>query len=157
MKAIEFSLTGCWHGSWAGCGHVQTKTLDMSLAVDPSMGGTGGGTNPDELLLSALASCYSITLGIRLDKEGIDYHHISIQSKGIVSKANGLHFERVIHYPTIHLNRQLNDHLREKLLSCIHKAERDCMIAKAVHGNLQLTIEPNFDVMTNDTPPETKA
>lgn len=149
MKDFTFTSNGSWHGSWNGGGQIQTKSFETGLAVDSAMGGTGAGTNPDELLLSALASCYVITLGIGLDKEGIDYHHISIHSRGIVTKMGGLHFEKVIHYPVIHLNRQPSEHLREKLLACIHHAELNCMIAKAVHGNLKIDIEPTFEVVPN--------
>ncbi|MFT8317972.1 MAG: OsmC family protein [Sporolactobacillus sp.] len=147
MKDFTFNLNGSWQGSWDGKGRIHTNGLETAIAVDPSMNGSGQGTNPDELLLSALASCYMITLGIRLNKEGIDYDHVSIRSVGIVTKKDGLHFEKVTHYPVIYLNRQPSeDSLRDKLLAAVHRAEMDCMIAKAVHGNISISIEPAFEV-----------
>lgn len=147
MTDFTFNLTGSWHGSWDGKGQIRTEDLETAIAVDPAMSGSGQGANPDELLLSALSSCYMITLGICLNKESIDYDHISIRSKGIVTKKDGLHFEKVIHYPVIYLSRQSNDgRLRDKLLDAVHQAEMDCMIAKAVHGNIKISIEPSFEV-----------
>ncbi|TGA97138.1 hypothetical protein E4665_13005 [Sporolactobacillus shoreae] len=144
METFVFQLEGMWKGSWDGNGRIETKGLNSSISVDPSMQGSGIGTNPDELLLSALSSCFLITLGIRLNKESISYDHISIRSEGTVTKQGGLHFEKVVHKPVIYLNGALSDELRSKLFAAIKMAERDCMIAKAVRGNIRVDVEPVF-------------
>lgn len=144
MTEFTFRLKGSWTGSWNGNGHIKTGKLKQVVSVDPSMGGSGIGTNPDELLLGALGSCYMITLGIRLDKEKITYDHISLQSEGIVTKQGGLHFDRVLHRPVIFLPEEPTDEQRAELLFCIRQAERDCMIAKAVRGNVHIDVQPLF-------------
>jgi peroxiredoxin-like protein len=148
LTDFTFHAGGCWRGSWDGSGRIKAGNLENVISVDPSMGGAGTGTNPDELLLSALSSCYMITLGIRLHKENIVYDHISIQSEGSVTKKGGLHFESVTHRPIICLSGQITDHLRERLSFCIRQAEKDCMIAKAVHGNVRIDVAPRFETVT---------
>jgi len=144
MTDFHFELNGSWTGSWDGEGKIQTNGLSSAISVDPAMSGKGIGTNPDELLISALASCYMITLGIRLKKEKIAYHRIDIHTKATVTKKGGLHFENVTHYPTIRLAEPLTKLLNDHLTTCIHKAEQDCVIAKAVKGNVKVTVEPTF-------------
>ncbi|MCO7176011.1 OsmC family protein [Sporolactobacillus kofuensis] len=148
MTDYHFELNGDWEGSWDGEGKVETNGLSTTISVDTSMSGKGVGTNPDELLISALASCYLITLGIRLKKEAIGYDHIEIRTKAVVTKKGGLHFEKVTHFPIIYLADPLTEPLERKLLTCITLAERDCVIAKAVKGNVQVTVNPKF--VTND-------
>ncbi|BBN98432.1 OsmC family protein [Sporolactobacillus terrae] len=144
MTDFHFKLKGTWNGSWDGSGQIKTNGLSTVVSVDQSMSGKGIGTNPDELLLGALASCFLITLGIRLDKEKIAYDHIAIQTQGVVTKRGGLHFEKVIHQPTIYLLKPFDETGTDRLEYCIHRAEQDCMIAKAVKGNVQIDIEPKF-------------
>ncbi|WP_100487445.1 OsmC family protein [Sporolactobacillus pectinivorans] len=148
MERFTFNLKGNWKGSWDGQGHVKTKGIDTDISVDPSMKGAGIGTNPDELLLSALSSCYMITLGIRLGKEEISFDHLSIESEGIVTKKGGLHFDKVIHRPVIFLDREVTD--ESKLRSAIYQAEQDCMVAKAVRGNVRIEIAPVFKTVETD-------
>lgn len=144
MTDFQFELHGEWKGSWDGEGQIQTNGLHTTISVDSSMSGRGTGTNPDELLISALASCYMITLGIRLKKETIAYDHIEIRTEALVSKKGGLHVEKVTHFPVIYLSVPLTHLLQEQLNACIKKAEQDCMIAKAVKGNVQIAIDPKF-------------
>jgi peroxiredoxin-like protein len=144
MTDFHFDLKGEWTGSWDGKGKIQTNGLATAVSVDSAMSGQGVGTNPDELLISALASCYMITLGIRLKKEKIAYDHIEIRTEAVVTKKGGLHVEKVTHYPIIYLSQILTDALEEHLNTCINMAEQDCVIAKAVKGNVRVCVEPNY-------------
>ncbi|RYL95633.1 hypothetical protein EWI07_00175 [Sporolactobacillus sp. THM7-4] len=144
MTEFKFNLRGEWKGSRDGIGLVKTHGLETDISVDPSMKGRGIGTNPDELLISALASCYMITLGIRLAKEKIEYDCISIDTEGTVTKKDGLHFDRVVHRPVISVPYTITPEVRKQLLSAIHEAEKDCMIGKAVRGNVNVSVEPTF-------------
>ncbi|WKB35087.1 OsmC family protein [Terrilactibacillus sp. S3-3] len=132
MTHYVFQLKGSWKGSWDGKGEIETNGLSSPISVDRSMRGLGIGTNPDELLISALASCYMITLGIRLKKESIAYQNIEINTEGTVTKKDGLHFEKVVHQVVIFLEQEPSQSLAEKIMAAARQAEKDCMIAKAV-------------------------
>lgn len=144
MTDYLFKADGQWKGTWDGEGHIRTGNLDTAISVDPSMKGAGTGANPDELLLSALASCFMITLGIRLNKEDISYSNLSIQSEGTVTNRGGFHFDRVVHHPVVTVPGPLNDVLRTRLTSAMKQAEKDCMIGKAVNGNVRIDVIPVF-------------
>ncbi|RYM06152.1 hypothetical protein EWH99_03430 [Sporolactobacillus sp. THM7-7] len=148
MTDFTFTLKGEWKGSWDGTGLIRTKGIETDISVDTSMKGRSIGTNPDELLLSALASCYMITLGIRLEKEQLAYDHISIRTTGVVTKKGGLHFEKVVHKPVIFVPGKMTQKRQEQLLKAVRQAEQDCMVAKAVYGNVRVTVEPVFETFS---------
>lgn len=147
MTEYIFQLKGSWKGSWDGKGEIATNGLSSAISVDKSMKGLGTGTNPDELLISALASCYMITLGIRLKKESISYQNIEINTKGTVTKKDGLHFDKVVHHVTVFLGQEPSHTLADKIIAAARQAEKDCMIAKAVKGNVTLIVEPAIKVI----------
>ncbi|WP_010631341.1 OsmC family protein [Sporolactobacillus vineae] len=144
MTDYLFKADGQWHGSWGGEGWIRTEHVDSVISVDRAMNGSGTGANPDELLLSALSSCFMMTLGIRLDKEKIAYSTMSIHSEGTVTNRNGLHFNQVNHYPVITVSGPLTQQLRQQLNDAVRQAEKDCMIAKAVYGNVAIQVTPVF-------------
>lgn len=144
MTDYFFKTDGNWDGSWDGHGRIRSENLNSAISVDPSMHGSGTGANPDELLLSALASCYMITLGIRLDKEKISIAGISMHSEGTVTNHGGLHFEQVAHQLVITVHETLTPSLRRQLVAAVKQAETDCMIGKAVRGNVHILVSPVF-------------
>lgn len=141
MEEYIFNLTGEWYGGRTGQGRIQTNGLHSNISIGAEMSGSGIGTNPDELLISAVASCYLMTLGIGLDAKKYPYKTIKMSSKGIVSDEGGLHFKEIIHYPNIILERDASETLIKNIKTQAVQAEKDCMIAKALQGNVKVTTE----------------
>ena len=54
------------------------------------MDGPGAGTNPDEMLLGAAATCYIITLAAMLERSGIHQEALTMESEAIVDVTNGV-------------------------------------------------------------------
>ncbi|MFD2617150.1 OsmC family protein [Terrilactibacillus laevilacticus] len=146
MTSYIFSAKGSWHGGWRGHGEIYTNGLHEKITIDKSMNGLGTGTNPDELLMSALCSCYMMTLGIRLESESVQYVDIKISSKGIVKKKDGLHFEEIELHPNLSLNYQPTDEQKKHIYHVMYKAEANCMIAKALKDNVKLSIYPAITI-----------
>ncbi|MGH2951399.1 MAG: FAD-dependent monooxygenase [Solirubrobacterales bacterium] len=63
MRDLSFDIELRWTGTGGdGIGEIRTEDLVFDLSAPKSMGGRGVGTNPEELLVSAVSSCYSATL-----------------------------------------------------------------------------------------------
>ena len=62
----EYPVTVEWKGGRGGGGSItpQASGFEIPIAVPPEFQGPGGATNPEELLTSSIAGCYSITFGI---------------------------------------------------------------------------------------------
>jgi len=51
-----------WSGGRSSSGMVEAGGQSLRFSVPASMGGVGAGTNPEDLLTSAVGSCYTATL-----------------------------------------------------------------------------------------------
>ncbi|GAA3313131.1 hypothetical protein GCM10020331_002520 [Ectobacillus funiculus] len=54
------------------------------------MDGPGIGTNPDEMLLGAAATCYIITLAAMMERSQLDKAGLTMTSEGIVDVTKGI-------------------------------------------------------------------
>ena len=76
--------------SWAGkAGQVQVGGENFRFSVPASMGGLGVGTNPEELLLSAVGACYTATLSGLLNSAGLPAAAVGVRVDGTVSDHPG--------------------------------------------------------------------
>ena len=62
MAELSFQSGLKWSGGRLGSGRVAVGGEAFAFSVPASMGGLGTGTNPEELLLTAVGSCYTATL-----------------------------------------------------------------------------------------------
>lgn len=141
-----FKLNGHFKGGREGTGEIQTGGYHHDISIGKEMSGPGIGTNPDELLIGSVATCYLMTLGIYLGRRALSYEWLSIETTGIVSDEGGLHFKEIIHSPVIHVNETPGSTLENELFSAMKDAETGCMIAKALKGNVHITIKPEIRI-----------
>jgi len=144
MTTHSFTVQGQWTGGRDGKGQIAATGLHSPISVDASMGGQGIGTNPDELLIASLQSCYLMTLGIHLEMNKLSYHSMDIRSEGIVSEEGGLHFESITHYPVLVLEASANTADYKQAEDVLAKAEEHCMISKALKGNVHIHVHPTI-------------
>lgn len=140
-----YPLSGTWSGSRDGTGTVHLSQTQVDFSIPGNLNGAGVGTNPEELLLSAAASCYLITLSILLKNRGIHYIRIDLESEGVVENEGGLRYDRMIHRPTIVLEQPADETLLRQL--ALH-AEHTCMVSSAIRGNVEVSVEPRIAVNT---------
>jgi len=103
MQELPFQVELEWSGSGReGAGRIVTDDLELELSTPASMGGRGTGTNPEELLVCAVASCYSATLSGLLRRAGLPASSLSVDARGSVTGyPGGARFERIVVSPTI--------------------------------------------------------
>src|SRR4051812_30580649 len=89
----EYPVSVAWNGGKEGSGEVtaQHSGITSKLAVGKEFQGTGDGTNPEELLAAAVASCYTITFGIIAQNRKIPVADIKTEAVGEVEQ-NGAQF-----------------------------------------------------------------
>lgn len=136
MKHL-FTLYTKWDEGRNGVGSLQADRLQTAISIPPEMDGPGIGTNPDEMLLGASATCYLITLAAMLERVHIQAK-LAIRSTATVDVTNGVYtYERIEHEVTMLLDVLHDKH--EKLARRLaEKAEGTCMISKALKGNVDI-------------------
>jgi len=86
----SYPITVRWTGGKEGSGKwvAERSGEEVAIAAPPEYGGTGGATNPEELLTAAIGGCYAITLGIILNNRKAAFNWIEANATGEV-EVNG--------------------------------------------------------------------
>jgi peroxiredoxin-like protein len=147
MAEHLFSLKANWPGLRNGVGEIETGHLKTKVSIPPEMNGPGVGTNPDEMLLGAAATCYIITLAAMMERSHLEKEQLTMESEGIVDVTNGvITYKKIIHRPYIVLKTNATDKDYQLAQRLAKKAETSCMISRAVQGNVEIELQATVEV-----------
>lgn len=142
MAEHHFHLKADWPGGRNSEGYIEAGNLKTKISIPPEMEGPGVGTNPDEMLLGAAATCYIITLAAMIERANLPLKEMSLESEGIVDVTNGVFtYKKIIHRPTVALTNNASEKDYTLLRKLVQKAEKSCMISRAIQGNVELALE----------------
>ena len=142
-EEYSFRIEGTWSGGEAGHGAIQCATGRVEFAIPVELGGTGGRSSAEAMLLNAVASCYCITFGLLAERRKLPLDRVEIVATGSVVRQPGgtLKFVSMALKPRILMNGA--DELQIKTAEDFaHKAEQYCLISNAIRGNVEVTLEP---------------
>lgn len=143
MADHTFKVNIEWSGGRNAVGQLSTVQFQTAISIPKEMDGPNVGTNPDEMLLGAAATCYMITVAAMLERSGIEAT-FDLESEGIVDVTNGVFtYKAIHHYLTMKLRdaTERNMRLAERYA---YKAEQTCMISKALQGNVEVHVHLNL-------------
>jgi peroxiredoxin-like protein len=147
MAEHHFYLKASWPGLRNDVGEIQTKNLTTTVSIPPEMDGPGVGTNPDEMLLGAAATCYIITLAAMMERSNLDKVDLTMDSEGVVDVTKGIiTYKKIIHRPKITLRSTATKHEIKLATKLAKKAESSCMISRAIQGNVVIQLEESVYV-----------
>ncbi|WP_226536680.1 OsmC family protein [Fictibacillus halophilus] len=139
MAQHVFHLKAHWPGSRNDTGSIATKNLKTIVSIPPEMDGPGIGTNPDEMLLGAAATCYIITFAAMIERSKIEKIDLTMESEGLVDVTNGvITYEKIIHRPIVTIKQEQPRNISTLLHKLAIKAENSCMISRALKGNVEV-------------------
>ncbi|MBY0121716.1 OsmC family protein [Bacillus sp. S/N-304-OC-R1] len=142
MAEHHFHLKAHWPGLRNDVGEIETGSLKTKVSIPPEMDGPGIGTNPDEMLLGAAATCFIITLAAMMERSKLEKVDLYMESEGIVDVTNSvITYKKIIHRPTIVLKQGATERDEAMALKLAHKAEASCMISRAVKGNVEIELQ----------------
>jgi peroxiredoxin-like protein len=139
MAEHVFHLKAHWPGGRNDTGKIETKNLQTKVSIPPEMDGPGIGTNPDEMLLGAAATCYIITFAAMIERSKIEKIDLTMESEGIVDVTNGvITYKKIIHKPVVTIKQGTPKNISTMLQKLAIKAENLCMISRALKGNVEV-------------------
>jgi peroxiredoxin-like protein len=139
MHELPFQVELDWSGSGReGAGRIVTDDLELELSTPASMGGRGVGTNPEELLVCAVGSCFSATLFGVLRRAGLPASSLSVDARGVVGGDPGrARFERIVVSPTIIDGDPTRVHEYEQAAAEAHDR---CFIGRTIAGTIDYRV-----------------
>ena len=80
MAKVLYTAYAHVTGGRDGHGHTSDSDLELNLRVPKEMGGTGGGTNPEELFAVGYAACFESALATVARRRHLDAGEVTIDS-----------------------------------------------------------------------------
>jgi peroxiredoxin-like protein len=143
----EYPVTVDWQGGFEGSGKSRANRsgVEVPLSVPPEFKGPGDGTNPEELLTTAIAACYSITFGIIAGNRKLPLVSLKTEAVGYVEQ-NGPQFTytSITVKPRIVLSTDATEEHVKMAEDMAHKADAYCIITNAVRDKVAITVEPEI-------------
>ncbi|WP_093800987.1 organic hydroperoxide resistance protein [Streptomyces sp. Wb2n-11] len=118
-------------------GRVASDDGKLDVVVNPpkEMGGSGAGTNPEQLFAAGYSACFQGALGVVARKENVDISGSTVTAKvGIGSNGNGgfgLEVALSAHIPTVD---------EATALDLLEKAHQVCPYSNATRGNIKVEL-----------------
>jgi peroxiredoxin-like protein len=143
----KYPVVAEWIGGKDGEGKVLAKHsgAENAIKVPVEFGGPGGGTNPEELLTSAIAACYTITFGIIASNRKLPVKNVETTAVGVVEQ-NGPQFvyKAITLKPVISMEGEPTLEQLKMTEEMAHKADGYCIITNAVRGKVEINVEPTI-------------
>lgn len=140
-EVYKFQIGTVWTGNSDGSGTANGEGWSFNYGTPTHFGGEAGRTNPEELLLSAVASCYCITLALLAERKRLPLQGIEMAVTGEVERQLG----GTLKFTTIRLAPVLiapgaDSTQVSALADAAQKAEQYCPISNAVRGNVGIEV-----------------
>jgi Ohr subfamily peroxiredoxin len=117
-------------------GRVATDDGKLDVVVNPpkKMGGSGAGTNPEQLFAAGYSACFQGALGVVARQEGVDLTGSTVTAKVGLGK-NGDGFGIIVE-----ISADIPEVDRGTARSLVEKAHDVCPYSKATRGNITVTL-----------------
>src|SRR5437588_12827707 len=136
IYTAEAHVTG---GRAEGHGRTSDGALEVDLRTPEEMGGSGGGTNPEQLFAVGYAACFESALGVVARRERAEIGDASIDSRVSLvpteDRAFKLAVELDVSLP------QVED--RDQAVRIVRGAHQVCPYSNATRGNIDVSITAN--------------
>ena len=141
----EYPVALEWEGGRDGHGTAvaENSATTFNLAVPPEFQGAGEGTNPEELLTTAISACYTITFGIVAANRKLPVESVDVTATGFVEQSGASFvYKSITVRPVITLAADATDEQIALAQDMAHKADSYCIVTNAVRGKVEVVIEP---------------
>lgn len=126
----EHRVVAWWASGRTGLAKSDSAPNSIHFAAPPQFGGLEGRWTPEDLLLCAIASCYTTTFRVLAEYSKWEYTDLQVEAAGTVDKADsGYAFSRVILRPHLTIFVEPD---RGRAFELLWKAEGLCLISRAL-------------------------
>jgi peroxiredoxin-like protein len=126
----KFRVVAWWSSGQTGIAKCDSAPNALQFTAPVAFGGLEGRWTPEDLLLNAIASCYTTTFHVVAEHSELAYSDLEVEVEGIIQKTgSGYSFDEIIIRPTLAIGGE-----QEKMqaLRLLEKAKTLCLVSRAV-------------------------
>jgi Ohr subfamily peroxiredoxin len=136
MAKVLYTANAHVSGGRNGHGRSADGKLDVDLRLPTEMGGTGEGTNPEELFAVGYAACFESAIGGVARREKVEPGEVSIDAAVSLSPTGEGGFQLAV---TLDVSIPgISD--RAEAAKLVHGAHQVCPYSNATRGNIEVTL-----------------
>jgi organic hydroperoxide reductase OsmC/OhrA len=125
-----YRVLAWWSSGKAGLAKSDSAPNAIHFTAPPQFGGVRGRWSPEDLLLCAIAACYTTTVRALADYAKLNYTDLEIEVHGNVRKVDsGYAFEEIAIRPVLTIS---NVEEQQRALRLLDKAKSLCLVSRAV-------------------------
>jgi organic hydroperoxide reductase OsmC/OhrA len=137
-----YRVEAWWTSGRTGLAKSDSAPNAIHFTAPKEFGGLEGRWTPEELLLAAVAGCFTTTLR-SIAGDQFDFTDLQVEASGTIRKAqSGYGFTEIVIQPTLKIACAEQ---RERALDFLKKAERLCLVSRAL--GTALRFEPKIEVI----------
>ena len=129
------SVTAWWTSGRAGITRSDSAPNAIHFTAPPEFKGLHGMWTPEDLMLSAIASCFVTTFHSLASYASFEYTDLEVKADGIISKAySGYQFEEIVLHPRLRVSTREHEKVALKLLE---NTKLLCLISRSISTPLK--------------------
>jgi peroxiredoxin-like protein len=141
-KTYRYTCTSHWTTHKRGIVEAENIPRTINFAAPPEFGGEPGLWTPEQLLLAAVATCFTATFRAVAERSKVEFYGLEVPVEGVLEREEGgYRFTQVYLRPALTLGREED---REKALRLLEKAEKACLISRSLAS--KIIVEPQIVV-----------
>jgi len=145
----NYRIRAWWTSGRAGIANCDSAPNALHFTAPPQFGGVQGRWTPEDLLLTAIGSCFATTFRALAEYSTLSYTDLEVEVAGTVQKAvSGYVFKEIVTRAYLALPHE--DH--ERALRLLHKTQELCLITRSL--SIKHTFEPSVSKDPKAASPE---
>jgi peroxiredoxin-like protein len=137
----QYQVVAWWTSGRTGIAKSRSAQNAIHFTAPAEFGGLEGRWTPEDLLLGALASCYTTTFRALAEHSRFEYADLEVEVQGIVHKADsGYRFSEIIIRPNLTISSEAG---LERALLLLQKADALCLVARtlSIHQTFESRVQ----------------
>jgi peroxiredoxin-like protein len=126
----KYRVVAWWTSGQTGIAKSDSAPNAIHFTAPSQFGGVEGRWTPEDLLMIALASCFTTTFHAIAGHSKFEYTDLAVEAEGTVSKTDtGYGFTEIVIRPNLTIASEEN---RQQAISLLHKAKALCLVSSAL-------------------------
>lgn len=137
-----YRVAAWWTSGRTGLAKSDSAPNAIHFTAPTEFGGLEGRWTPEELLLAAVAGCYTTTLRVIAGNAQFNFIDLQVEASGTVRKSeSGYNFSEIVVRPNLKI---ASAEERERALDLLQRAEKLCLVSRAIGTTLKF--EPQLEI-----------